>query len=236
MRKPENRLAVLLAQRLAAARYAGRHVDQASEVIVFGSMSAGLERPNSDLDVLCIGDCEFKLKTDLLDLIVLPSEVTHNGLWLQSELATHVGKYGVWIGGASLWRGEVRVGQRAIDEKRRRISAFINSLQNSWFKLDPRFLVKYSVKLRRETQRLLLLEREIAVPPTRILDNSWESISISRGDISTRLREFALNAPVRFVDDLLARVTSDMENRYVSETGFSVSQNQTHVQAQSNRS
>ena len=217
MQKVDNRLSEVLNQRLATVDYAKRYVNQASEVIVFGSMSARLERPNSDIDVLCIGDCEYKLKTDLLDMIVVSSEATQSGRWLQSELATHVAKYGIWISGVSVWKGEVSVGPAAVDEKRRRVSAFIKSLQNSWFRLDRRFHTKYSVKLRRETQRLLLLERGIAVPPTSILDHSWASISNSRSEVGRRLEEFAPNAPAKFVDDLLARVDLDMESQCVPE-------------------
>jgi len=93
-------LGEVLSQRLGRnGSQALRFFDQASEVVIFGSMSAGLERPDSDMDVLCIGGDYFKLKSKLLDLIVVPLEATKKQAWLQSELATHVGAYGTWITG-----------------------------------------------------------------------------------------------------------------------------------------
>jgi Nucleotidyltransferase domain len=214
MRKTEGQLLSLLNHRLGTSQGAQLYVNRASQVIIFGSMSAGLETPASDIDVLCVGDCEFKLKTPLLDLIFVPSKSTQSDGWLQSELATHVGKYGIWIRGASLWKTQARVGPAAIDKKLHRVAAFMQSLQNAWFKLDARFHIKYSIKLRRETQRLLLLERGIPVPPTSVLDHAWSSDSaLSRNEVGRRLEEFASSAPGKFVDELLYRVDSPKECR-----------------------
>src|SRR5215470_12584639 len=102
-------------------------VRDASEVIVFGSFSAGLERPWSDIDVLCIGGRKGKIKSASLDLIIESSHVT----------------------------------------------ASTRSLERSWDRLENCFRAKYALKLRRETQRLCLLERNLAIPPTRLLDQAW---------------------------------------------------------------
>jgi hypothetical protein len=162
----------------ASGDRAKRLVDSALEVVVFGSMAAGLERPDSDIDILCIGGAlDFKVKTDSLDLIVVPVTATHSSLWLGSELASHIMEYGTWLKGSPHWRARVHIGQKSIDEKRRRIGAFMKSIPSSWLRLDDVFRAKYSIKLRRETQRLLLLERGAPVPPTRILDDAWCSIS-----------------------------------------------------------
>jgi predicted nucleotidyltransferase len=205
-------LAEVLSQRLKTIdKRAQLYVAKASELVVFGSMSVGLERPDSDIDIFCVGDCDYKLKSDLLDLVIVSSERVRQDLWLQSELASHVAKYGVWITGVSSWKREILLGENAIVAKRRRILAFMRALHGSWFKLNERFRVKYSVKLRRETQRLLLLERGIAVPPTSVLDHFWASLSISRNEVRERLRSFALNVSGEFVDDLLSRVSAAME-------------------------
>jgi hypothetical protein len=205
-------LGELLSHRLrSSGPLALRCYDLASEVIVFGSMSVCLERPDSDIDVLCIGGLDLKLKSKQLDLIVVPFAATRSPAWLQSELATHVVQYGTWIKGVALWKNDVRIGPRAVDAKRRRVSAFMASLQNAWFKLEECFRVKYSVKLRRETQRLILLERNVAVPPTRILDYAWSSISGTSNDVSDRLRRFSCEPHNMFVDDLLGRVHSHLE-------------------------
>jgi predicted nucleotidyltransferase len=174
MRKTEEMLASTLAERLkVSGRAAQEYFNEAAEVIVFGSMSAGLDRPTSDMDVLCMGTHDRKFKSDLLDLIVVPSVVTKTRSWRQSELATHVACYGTWIKGKPSWTSDIGVGEHAVKEKRRRILAFISALHGSWFRLEECFHVKYSIKLRREIQRLLLLERDVPVPPTIILDSSW---------------------------------------------------------------
>src|SRR5271170_5656126 len=98
--------------------------DEAREVVVFGSMSIGLETPDSDIDILCVGGSNFRLKTESLDLIAAPLAATRRSLWLQSELASHIVEYGTWIKGSPVWSSEVRIGQKAIDEKRRRVAAF----------------------------------------------------------------------------------------------------------------
>jgi predicted nucleotidyltransferase len=194
---------------------ARRWLAQASEVIVFGSMSAGLERPDSDVDVLCIADRDYKLKSKRLDLIGVSYETRKTEEWLHGELAAHVAKYGVWIKGTASWKYEVRIGAKAVDEKRRRVSAFMRSLQKSWLQLEECFRVKYSVKLRRETQRLILLERNVAVPPTRILDAAWASVSSTPYDVGERLRQFTPKGPDGFTHDLLCRVHAQLEGNQI---------------------
>ena len=131
-------------------------------------------------------------------------------MWLQGELATHVGAYGTWMKGTPQWKGEVRIGLGVIEDKRRRVSAFMKALQNSWLKLEECFRYKYSIKLRRETQRLLLLERRIPVPPTRVLDDGWPAIGGSPYDVCDRLRQLSSEPHGMFVEDLLTRVLAHL--------------------------
>lgn len=202
-------LTKLLAQRFNPhGPVAKVYLDDAREVIVFGSMAAGLERPDSDIDVLCIGESYFKLKTHLLDLIVIPQSATKSVIWLQSELATHAAKYGIWTKGTPLWKQDAHIGALAVREKRRRVAAFINSLQGTWFELLECFRAKYALKLRREVQRMILMEDGVPVPPTRTLDQSWASLCKTPEEVCDRLREFGSRKDVEFLDDLLNRVES----------------------------
>jgi predicted nucleotidyltransferase len=117
MFRPDGYLAEALNQRLKASGVrVQRCVSEACEVIVFGSMSTGLERSDSDIDVLCVGGRDYhKVKTDLLDLIFVPSKELGHRSWLQSELATHIGEYGTWIKGTPLWEmTSVSVGMQLI--------------------------------------------------------------------------------------------------------------------------
>jgi len=211
MSKSDQALARILTDRI---RIAGPHVqqcvNQASEVIVFGSMAVGLDRPDSDIDVLCIGGSDYKLKMPLLDLIVVPEESVRDPIWLQSELASHVGKYGKWIRGSPRWKDYARVTSKVAEEKRRRISAFMRSLPGSWPRLRECFRAKYATKLRRETQRLILLEHGFPVPATRVLDCSWIALSHSVSEVSVRLRRFAPDGSESFTEDLLTRVDAHL--------------------------
>lgn len=207
-------LAQVLSQRLwSAGPRAQQCLEEASEVIIFGSMSVGLQRPDSDMDVLCIGGRANKQKTKLLDLIAVPPGATENPVWLQSELATHVCKYGIWLKGKPHWQSHVHIGPRVVSEKRRRVSAFMVALQTSWYRLNECFHVKYSVKLRRETQRLILLEQDVPVPPTIILDCFWASTSNSPLEVRNRLRQLSPNPKGGFLEDLLVLVDAHFQSK-----------------------
>lgn len=199
----------------ATGRAAQSYFDEASEIIVFGSMAVGLNRPDSDIDVMCIGGPESKLKTDTLDLIVFPRTAIRSSAWLQSELALHVRHYGAWIKGTPDWIDRVQVGQEAIREKRRRLEAFMRYLPDAWSRLDEGFRVKYSIKVRREAQRLLLLSRRVPVPPTRMLDTSWSDFSASQDELHELLRGLTREGRSRFSRQFPAYVDANLHRFHV---------------------
>ena len=133
-------------------------------------MAVGMNRPDSDIDVFCIGRVNSKLKTEVLDLVSMTEETLLSSGWLSSELALHVRQYGVLIKGRADWLSSAQLTTQTVEAKRRRVGAFMRSLPHSWASLEQGFRIKYAIKLRREMQRLLLLEQGVAVPPTRMLD------------------------------------------------------------------
>ncbi len=182
---------------------AQRCFNEASEIVVFGSNVcrpcwAGIRYRHP-----LFWFARVQTKADLLDLIAVPRELAKSPLWLQSELATHVAEYGTPLKGGAKWKNFARIGQSAIDIKSRRVATFLRSLPNAWLNLNEGFRIKYAVKLRRETQRLLLLERRTPVPPTKILDNSWENISKSRYEIEDRLLRMSIDRQSVFLGALL---------------------------------
>jgi hypothetical protein len=183
--------------------------DEASEVIIFGSTAAGVSRPDSDIDVLCIGKSRYKIKRPFLDLIGVSVRETSSEDWLQGELASHVVQYGTWLKGSPQWLHAVRIGRSVVTQKRRRIRTFMRFLPPAWPRLERSFREKYSTKLRRETQRLILLEQRLPVPPTKILDYSWTT-TLTRfpNDVVDRLRQLALEPHSDFMDDLLDRINA----------------------------
>jgi hypothetical protein len=200
-----------------------RCLEDSVEVVVFGSMSVCLERKDSDLDLLCFRASSFKFKNRQIDLIGMHRDAQEGSLWLSSELASHVVAYGIWIKGSCTWAADVRVGDRAIETKRRRIAAFIKALPSAWHSLDETFRLKYSIKLRRETQRLILMEKGTPIPPTRALDEFWDDISGGPESVHNRVREFTTSSSGFFTRDLLARIDASFGTCKRGHTGTNTS-------------
>jgi hypothetical protein len=203
---PSKSLTQLAFERLKATPIGLRCFEESREIVVFGSRSFGLERADSDIDILCIGELDFRLKTTRLDLIAMPVKAITNMRWLGSELASHIVEYGTWIKGTCRWRSDVHLGNAAVENKRRRIAAFMRALPDAWITLDECFRRKYATKLRRETQRLLLMERGTPIPPTKILDSFWDSFSRSPFEVRDRLNLFTCSRNRSFTEDLFARI------------------------------
>ena len=144
-----------------------------TEIIFFGSRSAGVSGVHSDLDVLCIGKTRTKRKTSKLDLICINSEECLSSEWLGSELGFHVAKYGVWLKGEPWWVKSAFASSEAVRRKRRRIGKLTENVVDSWARLHPVFRERFSTTLRRELQRLDFLLKNVPVPPTPILDRDW---------------------------------------------------------------
>lgn len=149
------------------------------ELVVFGSRAAGVNRRQSDLDVLLVGS-KARVKRAGLDLVGMSRAEIESAEWLGSELASHVANYGLWIIGSGKWREGVRISLNAADRKERHLLSLARSVDRSWSELHPAFQLKYRTTVRRELQRLLLLRSAIPIPPTPILDWDWQADKISR--------------------------------------------------------
>jgi predicted nucleotidyltransferase len=144
----------------------------AAEIVVFGSYAAGLSRADSDIDVLCVGN-GLRLKSRSLDLSWVSEDNLSEDAWLGSELAGHIAKYGIWLRGDGRWRATVFGGAPAIDRKRKRIISLSRTVSHFWDRLHPIFQDQYGITIRRELQRLAMLEAQVQVPPTKVLDDEW---------------------------------------------------------------
>ncbi len=148
------------------------HLNRAREVVVFGSYASGLNTPESDIDVLCIGPGP-RLKSRALDLLWVAEDKLDDNEWLGSELAGHIAKYGIWVRGDGCWRRSVFSGTRAIERKRNRIIALSRTATYFWSRLHSTFQHQYDLAIRRELQRLELLLNHLQIPPTKVLDDEW---------------------------------------------------------------
>lgn len=153
-----------------------RRLQMASEIIVFGSFASALETKSSDLDVFCIGRCRTHFKSPSIEILILPEYDVYSELWLGSELANHISFYGVPLDARPEWFSHAQVGEAAAARKERRISAYIRSLEMHWHELSTGARSRYAIKVRRELQRLKLLQNGRPVPPTALLDKNAEPI------------------------------------------------------------
>ena len=195
-----------LRTRLNAARVdCDGFLSEAKEVVVFGSRSLGVNSRTSDLDVLCVTRGKRKIKTQSLDCICIPSEDWISPYWLGCELASHIAKYGVWIIGSDDWRNTVQISSAAVYRKERRVESLMRSVERAWPRLHPLFQLKYRVTVRRELQRLRLLQARIAVPPTPILDWHWRSGQQSAQGLLELAAAISVSDRSRFLSQVLAQ-------------------------------
>lgn len=180
----EERLEDILFQRMGRLGRDCASLVCASEIIVFGSCAVGLQTDDSDLDVLCIGN-GARLKRRSLDLSWVSEEACREEAWLGSELAGHVAEYGVWLRGNGDWRVQTFTSLTAIERKRNRIISLSGTVTRLWDRLHPVFRSQYNVTIRRELQRLRLLQASVRIPPTKMLDNEWHQKG-SRGLLGFR--------------------------------------------------
>ena len=116
MHPTEQRLRQIVQTRIRAIGVE-EFVECASEVVVFGSVAMGLQKTDSDVDLLCFSDRHYKRKSNFLDLIIVPRQCSQDAEWLESELATHVARYGRWIKGAGAWKEKARIGREVVEHK-----------------------------------------------------------------------------------------------------------------------
>jgi predicted nucleotidyltransferase len=149
-------------------------LEEATDVIIFGSRAAGMHSKTSDLDILCVG-VPGRYKSERLDIVLRTSSEIEHPKWLGSELAGHIATYGVVIRGRADWKAAVRLDEAAMSRKERRVVALVNGLWAYWDRIHPEFRRKYLTTIRREVQRLELLRKGVAIPPSPILDSKWKN-------------------------------------------------------------
>lgn len=161
----------------AALMHSGRSwedlVTRATDVVLFGSRAVGVEKGDSDWDLLCIGSGPAR-EPGSVDLIWIGEQATLSRAWLGCELASHVAAYGIPLLGACAWMPNVHIAPEAAQRKRVRARGRIVSMSRVWSALRPSFQAKQAVLLRRELQRAELLDGGNAVPPAAILDARWK--------------------------------------------------------------
>jgi hypothetical protein len=141
--------------------------DNSSQVIVFGSFACQCENENSDIDILFIGDKKRRINKNL-DFIWLRPEKIKSRTWLGSELASHIGKYGVWLKGDDSWRHSVFFSRLAATKKKEKIFYRCIHILLKREILSYKSKKELFIKILINCERLKLLNNHIAIPPTYI--------------------------------------------------------------------
>jgi hypothetical protein len=159
----------------------------AQAVALFGSRAVGCSHDGSDWDLLCVGGGS-SFRSPLVDVVVISPLGIERGEWLGSDLAGHILVHGIWLIGTCPWNAlQVRF-DLAARRKAARLARKVVSLERSWSLLGERHRVKHMTQIRRDLQRLGMLERERAVPPTAYLDAT--NSSDDAGQYVAGLRRF----------------------------------------------
>lgn len=140
----------------------------AQGIALFGSRAADCSRDGSDWDVICIGSGTSR-RIGEVDLVWIHPRFAESDAWLGSDLAGHIGRHGVWLEGECPWRETDARFDVAAQRKREGIERTLRSLSSAWGLLGRRYRERHIERVRRDVQRLALLQRSVAVPPTACL-------------------------------------------------------------------
>ena len=149
-------------------------VRNATQVVLFGSRAANVAGDGSDWDILCVGNGSTRLGRRL-DIVWVREEDVQSANWLGSELASHIGAYGVWLVGEDDWTGLVSISNEAVSRKEQRVRRQLQGLEKYYDRILPSLRAKHLRRVRRQVQRLQHLRRNRPVPPSPLLDEIWAS-------------------------------------------------------------
>jgi hypothetical protein len=153
-------------------------VSKAEEIVLFGSRAVGLATNSSDWDLLCIGRGQ-NMRRGNVEIIWLDPLPRSDSNWLGSELAGHVATYGKWLVGKPEWIDNVFVSEKAVAHKAKKICRRLLVLRRTWDLVGHDYQERKGREIRRDMQRLALLYRGQAIPPTLTLDHDWDTRSSS---------------------------------------------------------
>lgn len=153
-----------------------------SEVIIFGSYAYGCTHPNSDVDILFVGDGKRKSKK-YYDFIWIKPDKLFSSVWLSSELALHVAKYGIWVKGESAWKDKVFFSEITYTRKKKLIFDRLIDLYLQRDKLSIHRKQDFIEKIILNTLRLKNSLNKIPNPPTYVTLNGIDIFSLLADEI-----------------------------------------------------
>lgn len=149
------------------------YFDRCSEAILFGSFAMERDTKDSDVDILFVSD-EKSYKDNDIDFICIPPEKLKLKSWLGSELANHISKYGIWLKGAGGWKQSVFVSKNATDRKKIKILSRLSHIWVTERNAEYELLFLLFLEVILDCYRLVLLEKDGAVPATAIINDIYK--------------------------------------------------------------
>jgi hypothetical protein len=184
-----------------ALMHAGLSLERLSKgsfaVALFGSRADACWHSRSDWDVLCVGPLTEPQPTSRrapVDLIQLSPDEVHLPTWLHGDLAGHILEYGVWVVGEPTWGPPDVCYPAAVERKEKRLALRVRAVARVWEALSSRYRKKQALLLRRELQRLSMLQSHCPVPPSARLDTIWAGFGQSVGHLHAVLRRLSTPA------------------------------------------
>src|SRR4051812_18514770 len=102
-------------------------ISESEEVVLFGSVAAGLATSNSDVDLLLVGNRKSSRGAHADIIGVSPAELRSSD-WLGSELANHVSTYGFVLKGGKDWAMRAQITNETVSRKRMLLRRRLDSL------------------------------------------------------------------------------------------------------------
>lgn len=177
---------------------------QASAIALFGSRAAGCARTTSDWDLFCVGQGRSR-RIACVDLIWVDAPAIEHLFFLGGELAGHVAAHGTWLHGEPAFQIADVQFDTAAKRKEERLVKRLRSYEQTWHLLDRGYQEHDAKLLRRDAQRLGLLQANVAVPPSAHLDAAWDLMRDRASWLSQVLR--ALGTSPKLAAELSARAT-----------------------------
>lgn len=166
--------------------------ERCQQIVLFGSVASGCGSDTSDVDLLCVGFGK-RHKSKNVDLVWYDPDFIKTRKWMTSELGSHIAKFGVWLHGERPQDAILAPSRSAIFFKKRLIKSRAKALMRVWEQLSDIYKEKHVTKLRRDLQRLAIMELGLAVPASPILDKHWDPLPQAQRTIANLVSK--LGAP-----------------------------------------
>jgi predicted nucleotidyltransferase len=141
---------------------------KSEQVVIFGSYASGVQRSQSDIDILFVTD-EKGYKSKYLDFVCIEPKRIKLRTWLGTELANHVAQYGLWVKGDDSWRKDAVISKEALDRKKLMILHRLSHLYVKGNRISESLMLTLFQDVVLDSFRLIQMSEGFPVPANKIL-------------------------------------------------------------------